>query len=407
MAKVIKVKNPVLPNKEETYLTSKYTTGTALTVANNDGWADNDILVAGRPGKEQTEAGSVASTTGATTITLDAALDFDHSKNTPLFRSAYDQISLERKPSGGSFAEIAEGKVDIQWDERDGFTKISVAAGVDSDTYKWRYYNSKSTSYSAYSGELPGTGLTQQHAGFLIDSVRFFGKLPAFKGISDLDILNMLNRGQRQVDTYHDRWFFALTEDDSSSRVQAVANTYKYDLTSDFRGMDALFVLDTNSQKYKLKYRPLIAFDPLKTDDANTANHANDTRVWTLLPPDSSNTVGYFGVHPTPSDMTNYFYRRYWRFLPELTSFASKTLIPVPEVLINWALFELYKLREDRDNALFYFQQFQDGVGILKRLQRRQIGQAELMQWRGQQGFSNLFGELGVQNIDTLRENYW
>lgn len=407
MAKTVKVKNPVIPQKEETFLTAKYTSGTSLSVKNNEGWSDNDHVVVGLPGRELTELGDVSGVSGNETITLDSALKFDHGIDAPLFRSAFDQIAFEKKASGGSFAEVA--KYDIQWDEQDGFTKITVSDGVDSDTYRWRFYSTLTGLYSDYSGELPGTGLTQFHAGYLVAIVRQFGKMPAFEGITDLFILHSLNRGQRQIDTQapDGKWWFALTEDVTATRVQAVANTYKYDLPSSFRAMDVIQVLDTNSQRYNLSYEPRQVFDSFKTDDANESGHSDSTRQWTLLTPDSTNTVGYFGVHPTPLTADNYYYRRYWRFLPELTSFASITLVPLPEMLINYAMYEVYKLREDAENAQMYYTLFKEGLQMLNRLQRRQVGQSQLLWWRGQTGFADLFGNLGSQSIDTIRENYW
>lgn len=409
MAKTIKVKNPLLPMNEDTFLTAKYTSGTNLTVKNNEGWADNDIVVVGQPGDEKTEQGLVSGVSGNTTITLDSALKFDHPIDTPLFRSSWNQISLERKPSGGAYAVISEGLQNIEWDEKDGFTKIPVAAGVDADTYKWRFYNSLSTTYDDYSGELPGTGLTQAYVGSLIEAVRYFGKIPANLGITDAQILKSLNRGQMQVDTMapDGRWWFALTEDTNSTRVQSVANTFQYDLTSNFRSMDVVKVLDENNMKYNLSFVPLIEFDSYKVSNADTGTHSNNVRFWTLLPPDSSNTVGYFGVHSTPEDTSLYFYRRYWRFLPTLTTFASQTLIPLPETLLNYALFELWKLRQDRDNSLFYYQQFTENVNMLKRLNRRQVGQAEIQRFRGQRGYSRMFGELNPTSLDQAREDYW
>lgn len=407
MAKTIKIKNPKIPEKEDTFLTTKYSSGTALTVRDNEGWAQHDVAVCGHPGDENCEARLLTSVSGNTTLNIASAYKRSHDVDSPVFRSDWNQISLERKPSGGAFAEIAEGKQDIEWDEKDGFTKINVAAFVSSDTYRWRFYNSGSGTYSDYSGELPGTGLTQFHAGYLIEVVRYFGKIPAHLGITDLDILRSLNRGQREVDTMHDRWWFALTQDTDATRVTSVANTYKYDLPTLFRGMDVLQVLDEQNQRYNLTFVPLIEFDSMKVDNADTSNHTNFTRAWTLLPPDDSNLVGYFGVHPTPEDTSIYFYRRYYRFLPELTSFASKTLIPLPETLINWALFEIYKLREDRDNASFYYQLYTENVNMLKRIQRRQIGQAEIARFRGQRGYSKLFGEYGVSNFDSYRETHW
>lgn len=406
MASIIKVKNPNLPQSEETSLSAKYTSGTSLTVKNSEGWADNDIVVVGNPGQEKTERGLVSGVSGNTIVTLDSALNFDHPIDTPLFRSEYNQISLERKPSAGAYAVISEGLQNIEWDEKDGYTKIKVAAGETTDTYKWRFYNSLTAQYSAYSGELPGTGLTQNYAGYLIEIIRSWGKIPAQLGVDDLWILRSLNRGQRNIDALHDRWWFALVEDSASTRITSIAGTYKYDLPSTFRAMHTLSVLDTNDQRYNLSYVDILEFDSFKVD-TSTSSRSDTTKYWTLLPPDSSNTVGYFGVHSTPVSTDNYFYRRYWRFLPELTSFASQTLIPLPETLINWVMYEMYKMKQDRDNAAFYLALYKENVEMLRRLQRRQVGQAEIQRFRGQRGYSKLFGELGLSSNETARENYW
>lgn len=407
MSKTIKIKNPQLPQSENTYLTAKYTSGTSLTVKNNEGWANNDIVVVGLPGQERAEAGDVAGTSGDTTITIDAALKYDHPANTPLYRSEFDQISLERKPSAGSFAEIAEGKKDIEWDESDGFTKIKVAAGLDTDTYRWRFYNSLANEYSSYSGELAGTGLTQFQAGYIIAKLRKFGKIPAQLGMTDLDLLDILNEGQRDVDTRAPggRWWFALTEDDSSSRIQATAGTYKYDLPSDFRAMDVVKVLDQDSLLYNLNFIPRIEFDAY-IQDQSTGNRSDSTRNWTILAPDSDNTIGYFGVNPIPESTTNYFYRRYWRYLPTLTSFASSTLMPLPETLFNYGMYKVYRLREDKENANTYLGYYFENIKQMIKMESRQVGQLEFARFRGQKGFARLFGNI-VNYSDTQRENNW
>ena len=44
---------------------------------------------------------------------------------------------------------------------------------------------------------------------------------------------------------------------------------------------------------------------------------------------------------------------------------------------------------------------------MLKRLQRREVGQADFMIWRGHAGRAKLFGErIGIYS-DTQRENYF
>jgi hypothetical protein len=171
--------------------------------------------------------------------------------------------------------------------------------------------------------------------------------------------------------------------------------------------LDAILILDENSRKFPIKYIPRIEFDNFKIDNTDTSTHNNNVRGYTFLPPDASNSVGYFGVHSTPEDNALYFYRRYWRFLPNLTNFASTTLIPLPEILINFAIFELYKLKEDKDNATFYYGFVKEGIDMLRRLQRKQIGESQILYWRGQTGFANMFGNPQPQSLDTQRELYW
>lgn len=409
MSKRIKVRNPVLPDKEMTYLTSKYSSGTALTVKNNQGFADNDIVVAGQQGREKTESQSVSGVTGNQQVDLDVALKFSHTIDTPLWRSDFDKISIERKPSGGAFSEIAEGKVNIEWDELDGNTKVDVAAGVDTDTFRWRFYNSKSATYSGYSGELPGTGLTAFHAGSLIKAIRGFAKMKGLKGLDDQYLLDSLNRGQRRIDAQapDGKWYFALTEDSDSSRIQSIAGTNKYDLPTNCRSIEVVQVLDLNSQRYNLAYTPRAIFDQRRVDAANSTTYSDSITRWTLLPPDSDNNNGYFGVDPTPKTDGVYFYRRYYRFLPNLTSFSSKTLITLPEVLIDYVMFEIYQGREDNTTKRIYLSQFNEDLIMLKRLQRKQVGQAEFLHFRGQRGFANMYGTLGQQSLDVIRENYW
>lgn len=405
MAKVIKVSNPPIPSEEETFLTTRYASGTTLTTKNNEGWGNNDVAIVGNPGEEKTEAGLVTGTSGNTDITIQSALKFDHPNTTPMYKCRYDYISLERKPSGGAYAVIAEGIQLIEWDERDGFTKIYVSAGADSDTYKWRFYNSRSGEYSDYSGELPGSGLTSEYAGYIIASIRREGKIPGYAGVNNAVILGWLNDGQTIIDGKHDRWWFTLTEDDSSSRIQSVAGTYKYNLPSGFRGMDVLKVLDTNSKLYNLSFIPLVEYDSYIQDQSTGARN-DATERWSLLPPDSSNSVGYFGVHPIPNSTNNYFYRRYWKFLPTLTSFASRTLIPVPEALFNYGMYRLESWRGNSDKAAEYLSKFNQNVEVMIAFQRRQIGQPELQRYRGSRGFSRLFGENAAYS-DAERENYW
>ena len=151
MALRVRIKHPDVSLEETSHLTSDYSSGVTLTIASSDDFAANDYVVVGNPSEESAELGRVSAVPDNTSLTLSAALKFSHAAGTPLYRSLYNQISLERKPASGSYAIIAEGLIEIDFDSKDGFTIVSVAAGVTTDTYKWRFYNAASGSYSAYS----------------------------------------------------------------------------------------------------------------------------------------------------------------------------------------------------------------------------------------------------------------
>lgn len=405
MAILLRIKNPPLPNQEETFLSSSYSSGTSLSVRNTDGWVSNDVAVAGQPGDEKTEARVINTIPSATGLTVTAAYSFSHEVDTPLFKTRYDKISLERQANGsGAYAEVLEGKITIGWDEKDGFTKILNQAGSTADNFKWRFYNSVSGEYSLYSGILPGTGLTSAHAGKMVQVVRRTAKIPANLGIQDTDILGLLNEAQKELDAEYELWWFTRTED--SVGITAIAGIYKYDLPSTFRAMDVVKVLDNNSIKYDLKFSPLVEFDQFKSD-TNTSTRNDSTRNWTLLPPDDSSTIGYFGIDPTPATTNNTYYRRYYRFIPELTTFADVTIVPIPRVLIAYAVWQIYLIREDAANAAIWEDRYKDGVKKLKAMQRRQVGQADFARFRGQRGYARLFGNYGYMNRDTIHENYW
>ena len=91
----IKVSNPDLSGEERTYISSDYSSGTTLTVGNNEGFTTSWYVVVGEPGQEKTEAAQIASTTGSTTITISSALKFAHAKSTPVYLSQWNQLCFE------------------------------------------------------------------------------------------------------------------------------------------------------------------------------------------------------------------------------------------------------------------------------------------------------------------------
>lgn len=402
MAFRLKVKNPDINKEQFTTLTnSTAAAATSSTVASNDDFAANDYIVLGNPGENQAEIVLISSVSGNNTVNHGAA-KFAHAPGTAIYKILYNQISLERQANGtGAYSEIAEGKINIDIDARDGFTIISVAAGTTADNFKWRFYNSNGDSYSAYSDVLAGTGTSEQSVAYMLSEFRAEARIKDHSAVSDDQIIRWFNAGQKRVASNNDRWWFLLTEDSDTT----TADQYKFGLDSDFDRMEAV-IFDDTELEYRLSYVSLPEFDYYRIDNA-TATSTDSPRIWALLPPDNSNSKGYVGVHPPILTAGYTIIKRYYKSMATLETFGDTTPIPIPEVLINFALWQYWKSRGQRDVASEYYALYLQGVDMLKRMQRREVSQSSFLRWRGQRGRSRLFGGIGDLDPDYVRENFF
>ena len=154
---VITVDLPYVEGTETTNLSASVAAaGTALTVLDNQGLADNDYIILGVPGQERTEIKQVdGAVTLGTTITS-TAVTFPHPINTPVTLIRYNQIALYGSNDPSSLAPTAIGSA-VALDVESGRQEM-----VATTTYKYyfvRYYNSETTTYSRYSIGVSEDGL--------------------------------------------------------------------------------------------------------------------------------------------------------------------------------------------------------------------------------------------------------
>src|SRR5690349_21699964 len=117
----LRIQNPILSKSYRTYVSADYSSGVTLTAASVTSFAANDLLVVGEPREEYAELKKLNSTTGSTTMTLASALNFAHSKGTPIYKSAWDFVYIERRTSSsGSFSVVSQSP--IQWDNKNNET---------------------------------------------------------------------------------------------------------------------------------------------------------------------------------------------------------------------------------------------------------------------------------------------
>ena len=155
---------------------------------------------------------------------------------------------------------------------------------------------------------------------------------------------------------------------------------------------------------YRLKFIPLVEMD-YKTQD-NLADDSDDLTHFTIRYPNSSN-VPVYEVYPTPKTANNLFYVRYWQKMDTLDTLDDSTLVPIPKILVDYALSQIYRIKGDENRAELYGGRFSKGVGLLKLEQKKQRGQPDFIIYRGQKGYLGLMGDTASDDIDTLAESYW
>lgn len=402
----ISVTNPILTDEERTYLTTDYSSGVNLYVANNEGFTTSWCAVVGEPGQEKTECQTVSSASGNDTVVVTSALKFSHGKSTSIYLSQFDKISFEQKVSGGSYTAISGSPFSIEWDNANLETQIVVSDGATTDTYRWRYYNSTLGTYSDYSDTLSGTGFTRYTAGYVLQQVR---KNSVTESVDDETILSYMNDYQMDI-VYPEipkAWWF--TKEGTAKATIASTRTYSIsDNWSDLLSVKYVlyrYVSGSTDITYPLTWSPTSEFYNLKSD----ANQATDdyAKYWSLLPPDGSSTKGYIGLHPIPKTANCYIKPVYFFELTDMNTFGDSLVVPYPKGYIDYVFYRIYDDIKNDSNADRFNERVKRSIIYLKRLTRRQLGQPEFFKFRGLKAWSSYFGSGGRPSNDTSHELYW
>lgn len=364
MAKRLRIPNPSLINAEITYLDADYSSGADLTVQRANIFQNDDIAVVGRPGEEKTEAESVLSITGSVTITLDAALNFDHNKATPVFLSRYDKVEISRMiTSVGTWSIVTT--IDIQWDKLE--TLYDDLNGSDLHSYKFRYYNSAGAYYSDYSPTLAGGGFSRNQVGEMIFHVRRNIRDLNKERTKDSVIIKYLGDAQDFLTGIkHDWWFlrrdtYELSKRSLASGITAVAgrNYYDLDAYSDLNYLQRVryhYLPSSTNRIYDLIPKDPESFARYEEDLSQTDN--DSVLYYKQESPDTNSDIGYIVVWPTPETATGIFYPIYFKKMPTLNTIDDTTPVPFPQVLEDYASWQIHEDLGNESLAAKYKKQF-------------------------------------------------
>ena len=170
----IKFYNPdLLLDKEQSYLTADYSTGTSITVeADADiasyPFADGNYILVGEFGQATAEIARISSTSG-TAITLTAALQYNHNSGTPIYNIDRNQVEFSRATTvTGSKSILATN--DISADQV--YTTYEDTTNTTGFGFT-RARNDADATFSNYSESFPYAGYGRNSLKNIFDSALF------------------------------------------------------------------------------------------------------------------------------------------------------------------------------------------------------------------------------------------
>ena len=397
---LVKLKNPSLSENRKTYISDDYASGSTLSVESTIGYSNNDFIVVGPIGTEKAELTNLTATPPSDTSFTITALNFSHPKDTLVQLTRWDKFSLEyRTSSSGSWNIYAGMPTDIEWDSL--YTEYNDSSATSSYQWRFRLYNSVTAAYSDYSDTLSATGWERGSVGEMISSVRKIVS-DAQEDTKDEEIIRFFNDAQQKIYSLYDRWYFLLK---TGTVIDTVASTRTYSLPSDFGRMHSVkynYVAGGTDVSYNLRYIVLPEFD-YKIQD-NTVQDDDQLTVWTILPSEVLGVCSQMGAAPSTAglDITP----RYYKQFATLDSFGDVTEVPIPEILENYAIAQIYKMRQNEAKADYYDSLFREQVELLKVEQRKTLQSRVFYRWAGRNSDRRLYGERGTYS-DQDRINYW
>ncbi len=424
----IRIQNPPVDHTYKSYLGADYAVsdGTAITFLSNNSFATDDLIITGEPREELTELKKLSSVSGATAGVLASALKFNHNKGTSLYKTLWDNVSVEAD-YGSGFSVITLSA--IQWDNKDNETIYNDTNGTNTTSYRFRFYNSVTTTFSEYSPTLTGTQAARDTVGYMLQQIRLIAGDRERKIVSDEELIRVLNRGQDIIYAHNPKyWFLYVDSEKQTTGISAVANTNTYSLASyttfgHLARIKYRYTMGTAlDQKYELTFKDEVEFDGFDWD----YNRATDDwlEFYKLLPGDANSDNGYFQTYPKfKGTGTGLFYPCYYEKMVDLDTVDDSTQIPLPAILEDYGISYVFSLKGNETKAAQYMNQFMgppdtaednaelSGIKLLDQMddyRKRGIKQArQLSNFKGRRGTKGMRGNFRPYSKDYIRENFF
>lgn len=246
-AGVIKIAHPDISRYTRTYVRSPISAaGTSLTVADNNGFADNDYFIIGAIGDAKTEEGDVnGAVTRGQSLTITNSNKFAHEIDEPVTRIFERKITVYGAATdGGNLTAIRNtaSAINIEWNKLETEFNLLVA-DTAYDFYVVKFYDG--TTESSASDYIPATGLPESSAERMIqaalsltgvdrlDAVKF--TRPAMVGwVQDCqdEITAFTFKDPYSEERIQKDWSFEVMNTEAGNSLTISTNINEYDLTT-------------------------------------------------------------------------------------------------------------------------------------------------------------------------------
>lgn len=400
---VISVRNPSLSENINTNISQDYSSGTTLYVDSSTSFVNGNYILVGEPGLEKSEITYLTAAPGSATTMTISALSYSHAKGTPITYLRWDKYELSYKTtSAEAWTVYGSMPASLRYDAIN--TEYRDTAATTTYQWRYRYYSTESTAYSDYSDTITAAGWPKSSVGYMVRQIRKTINDPESKTVSDTEIIRFLNEAQDKIYSLFDRWWFLYKQ---GTVIDTVVSQRAYNLPTDFGRMGRVtyrYVSGSTDTNYNLKYLPNVEFEYEARD--NTADDDDKVNFYSIYPGDSTNSTGYLHIWPTPEtaglDITPWYYKT----ITNLDSYADETEVPIPSILEDYALAQIFQIRKEETNADRYDRIFREQIELLKLMQKKQTGSLRrLWRYKGPDADERLFG--GTESIARDSELEW
>lgn len=270
---------PSLDGNEQTFFDADEAAAQTTLSAGGTNFSANDYVVLGTPKQEKTEIVKL-SAAAATTLTSGATV-FAHQRGDGIQFIPYNQIVVERSTDAGvNFTPLTA--VDIRPDAPE--TYLQRVTDASTDVYRFRFYNSTSTNYSAYSDQYTASGLADNTVGAIKRRAltQLGEKIDGL--ITDQFLNESLWEARRKVDNASTSWNFRTNFGADIGDI--IPGTYSLAVPTDLRDPNTnanILGLRVGRQKFPLEYQDRNRFNENYINVAHTTLASGITGASTSL----------------------------------------------------------------------------------------------------------------------------